>query len=73
MIGKAIDDAMKSDSDREVAIFTEALKLAPQERGAFLDRVCRGDEDLCCKLKGLLRAHARLGGFLEEGQTGMCE
>jgi hypothetical protein len=29
---------MKSDSDREVTIFTEALKVSTQERDAFLER-----------------------------------
>jgi hypothetical protein len=61
---------MNSDSDREVAIFTEALKLPPQERDAFLERMCRGDDDLRRRLEGLLRAHDRVGTFLEEGPTG---
>ena len=57
---------MKRDSDREVAIFTEALKLPVQEREAFLERVCRGQEELRQKVKALLRAHDRVGNFLEE-------
>src|SRR6185436_5917023 len=60
------DDSMKGDPGREVVVFTEALKLPPRERAAFLDRVCAGDEKLRRKVEALLRAHDRLGDFLEE-------
>jgi hypothetical protein len=60
---------MKGDSDREVAIFTEALKVPPQEREAFLECVCRGHEELRQKVEALLRAHERVGNFLEEPPT----
>jgi hypothetical protein len=56
---------MKSDSDREVALFTEAVKVPREERDAFLDRTCRGNDDLRQRLEALLRAHDRLGSFLE--------
>ena len=61
---------MKGDSDREIAIFTEALKVSPRERAAFLERTCGGDEDLRCKVEALLKAHSRLGNFLEEPPSG---
>ena len=61
---------MNSDSDREVAIFTEALKLPLEEREAFLERVCGDDEKLRRRLEAMLRAHDRLGNFLEEPPTG---
>jgi len=61
---------MKSDSDREVDIFTEALELSLGERDAFLERVCSGDQDLRRRLEAMLRAHDRLGNFLEEPPTG---
>jgi hypothetical protein len=57
---------MKSDSDREIAIFTEALRVPPRERDAFLERRCGGDDDLRRKVEALLRAHGRLGNFMEE-------
>jgi len=60
------DDSMKGEPGREVVVFTEALKLAVQERAAFLERVCAGDENLHHKVEALLRAHARLGSFLEQ-------
>ena len=61
---------MKSDPDRELAIFTVALKVRPQERDAFLDRKCGGDKELRGRLERLLRAHERVGNFLEEPPTG---
>ena len=57
---------MKGDSDREIAIFTEALKLSAREREAFLERSCGNDRDLRRKVEALLRAHGRLGNFLED-------
>lgn len=61
---------MKDDSERETAIFTEALKLPPQERHAFLQRSCAGDDELRRKVEALLRAHGRLGNFMEEPPQG---
>jgi hypothetical protein len=61
---------MNSDSEREVGIFTEALKVPVQERDAFLGRMCGADEDLRRKVEALLRSHDRLGDFLEEPPTG---
>ncbi len=60
---------MKGDPGREVVVFTEALKVSVQERVAFLDLLCAGDEKLRRKVEALLRAHARLGNFLEEPPT----
>lgn len=57
---------MKGEPDREIAIFTEALKLSSRERDAFLERSCAGDEDLRAKVEALLRAHGRLGDFMEQ-------
>ena len=60
---------MKGDSDRELVVFTEAVKVPIQERAAFLERVCAGDENLRCTLEALLRAHDHVGNFLEEPPT----
>jgi hypothetical protein len=57
---------MKGDSDREVAIFIEALTVPLQEREAFLERVCGGDESLRQRVTALLKAHDRVGNFLED-------
>jgi len=61
---------MKDEPSREVVVFTEALKFSVQERAAFLERVCAGDENLRHKVEALLRAHDRLGDFLDEPPTG---
>jgi hypothetical protein len=65
-----IRGVMKGDSDREIAIFSEALKFPLQERAAFLERRCGGEQNLRRKVEALLRAHDRLGDFLEEPPTG---
>jgi hypothetical protein len=57
---------MNANPDREVAVFTQALKVAPQSRHAFLDNACGGEEELRGKVEALLKAHDRLGSFLEE-------
>lgn len=64
---------MKDESDREIAVFSEALKLPPEEREAFLQRTCAGDPDLRNKVEALLRAHGRLGKFMEEPPQGPIE
>ena len=61
---------MKGDLSREVVIFTEALKVPVQDRRAFLERECAGDEDVRRKVEALLRAHDRMGNFLEEPPPG---
>jgi hypothetical protein len=61
---------MNGDSDREITIFTEALKVPPREREAILKRMCGSDDDLRRKVEGLLKAHERLGDFLEEPPAG---
>ena len=61
---------MRGDPDRELVVFTEALKVPVQERATFLERVCDGDENLRRSVEALLRAHDRLGDFLEEPPTG---
>lgn len=61
---------MKDDADRELAIFTETIKVPIRERAAFLDIACRGDENLRQKVEALLKAHDRIGNFLEEPPAG---
>jgi hypothetical protein len=61
---------MNDDANREVAIFIETIKVPLQDQAAFLDRACRGDENLRRKVEALLSAHDRIGNFLEEPPTG---
>jgi len=62
--------SMNDDADHELAVFTEAIKIPLQDRAAFLDKACGGDENLRRKVEALLRAHDRIGNFLEEPPTG---
>ena len=62
--------SMKDEPSRDVVVFTEALKVPLQKRGAFLERVCAGDENLRHEVEALLRAHYRLEKFLDEPPTG---
>ncbi|MGH7993965.1 MAG: hypothetical protein ACREDQ_10650 [Limisphaerales bacterium] len=61
---------MNDDAGREVAVFTNAIKIPIQNRDAFLDDACDGDENLRRKVEALLKAHDRIGSFLEEPSTG---
>jgi eukaryotic-like serine/threonine-protein kinase len=56
---------MSEDPNQAMVIFTEALQYPAAERGAFLDRACGGDDELRRRVEALLRAHERLGNFME--------
>src|SRR5262245_59388193 len=45
------------------ALFCAALRLPPAERAAFLERACGGDAGLRARLRRMLAAQARVGGF----------
>src|SRR5262245_28265987 len=61
---------MNGNSGRVVEIFTEASQLPIEDRVAFLDRACAGDDELRRKIDILLRSNERAGTFLEEPPTG---
>jgi len=61
---------MNDGSDRDVVVFTEALRLPAAERGDYLGRACSGDEDLRQRVEVLLKLHDRVGDFLEQPPTG---
>jgi eukaryotic-like serine/threonine-protein kinase len=56
---------MNSSPKRDVEIFNTALQLSGEERIAYLDQVCRGDNSLREKVEKLLKVHAQIGDFLE--------
>ena len=64
---------MKNDPGREIVVFTKALEIPAHERAAFLERVCGDDENLRHKVEALLRAHNRVGRFLEDPPTGASD
>jgi serine/threonine protein kinase/protein involved in temperature-dependent protein secretion len=45
-------------------VYHEALELVPAERGAFLDRVCAGDEEFRREIETLLAAEKSAGDFI---------
>lgn len=61
---------MNDESERELSIFTEALRTLPLERAALLEQRCGKDKTLRRKIEALLQAHDRLGNFLENPPTG---
>jgi tetratricopeptide (TPR) repeat protein len=46
-------------------VTAEALELPPDQRAAWLDRACAGDDDLRRNVESLIAADARAGAFLE--------
>jgi serine/threonine protein kinase/tetratricopeptide (TPR) repeat protein len=58
------------NSGRDIEVFTEAVQLPFEDRGAFLDRACAEDEALRHKIEALLKSNDRAGAFLEEPAAG---
>ena len=53
---------MPGTGKRDVDLFTEAIQLPTEERMAFLDRACAGDEDLRRRIEALLKFNDRVQG-----------
>ena len=64
------DDCMNEEARRELAVFTEAITVPIEDRATFLNIACAGDDELRKKVEALLRAHDRIGNFLEEPPNG---
>src|SRR5216117_3466588 len=47
-------------------ILQKALELRPEERAAFLDEACAGDEAMRQKVESLLAGAHQIDGFMEE-------
>jgi tetratricopeptide (TPR) repeat protein len=60
---------MSPSSEREEALFAEALALPESERAAFLDRACDCDATLRARLAALLAAHAAPDSVLGQAVT----
>jgi serine/threonine protein kinase len=57
---------MKSEQWQQLdRLFHVALERKPDERAAFLDEACAGDEALRREVKALLTAHEEAGSFIE--------
>ena len=54
---------MSDSADRKVAIFTEALRVSPEQRTALFIPGLGGDLELRSQVDALLRAHDEAGDF----------
>ncbi len=57
---------MKSQREREAAIFSEARRLSPPLRAEHLSRACAGDASLRKRVEELLRHFEAAEGFMDE-------
>jgi serine/threonine protein kinase/Tfp pilus assembly protein PilF len=46
-------------------LFQSAAERVPEERAAFLDEACRGDEGLCREVESLIASYERAENFIE--------
>jgi eukaryotic-like serine/threonine-protein kinase len=53
----------------ESGIFKAVVKLAPDQRAAFLDKACDSNQELRREVESLLRAHDTSGNFLRENSS----
>ncbi len=61
---------MKSEHPNRIEqLFQSALDLAPEQRSAFLDKGCAGDEELRRDVESLLAAHHQAGDFIEDSAS----
>ena len=57
---------MNHSAPREEAVFDGALQLPPDQRAAYIQAACAGNQPLLDRLQSLLAAHDRLAGPLEQ-------
>src|SRR5215471_19546470 len=55
---------MNEAPDRNIAVFTEALRLQPEERARYLSEACKGDAEFRRRVEALLDAYEQSGDFL---------
>src|SRR6266446_7084147 len=46
-------------------LFQSAAERAPEERAAFLDQACHGDESMCREVESLIASYERAENFIE--------
>jgi len=62
---------MNDAPDRDVVVFTEALRLPAAERADYLDRACAGDGELRRRVEAILEDYDKAGDFLGEPADGV--
>jgi serine/threonine protein kinase/tetratricopeptide (TPR) repeat protein len=55
---------MNGAPDADIAVFTEALRLPPEERDRYLERACKSDVEFRRRVEALLQAYEQAGDFL---------
>jgi len=55
---------MNGAPDADIAVFTEALRLPPEERGRYLDEACKSGVEFRRRVEALLLAYEQAGDFL---------
>src|SRR5438876_1974063 len=55
---------MNGAPDADIAVFTEALRLPPEERDRYLSEACKGDVEFRLRVEALLQAYEQAGDFL---------
>src|SRR6266699_3460494 len=63
-------DKMNGAPDTDITIFTQALRLPPEERDPYLDEACKGDDELRRRVEALLVAYEHAGNFLGRPAAG---
>src|SRR5260370_21455224 len=61
---------MNGAPDADIAVFTEALRLQPEERDRYLDKACKADVEFRRRVEALLQAYEQAGDFLGRPAAG---
>src|SRR5438046_3107361 len=61
---------MNGAPDADIAVFTEALRLPPEERDRYLSEACKGDGEFRLRVEALLHAYEQAGDFLGRPAAG---
>ncbi len=55
---------MNGAPDPDIAVFTEALRLPPEDRDRYLNEACKGDAEFRRRVEALIQAYEQAGDFL---------
>src|SRR6266851_3407182 len=55
---------MNGAPDLDIAVFTEALRLPPEDRDRYLNEACKGDDEFRRRVEALIEAYEQAGDFL---------
>jgi len=61
---------MNGAPDADIAVFTKALHLPPEERNHYLSETCKGNAEFRSRVEALLQAYEQAGDFLGRPAAG---